>query len=125
LDREGWPASSLYRLGKGKVVFTDWQDLWKTCRQHWTIPGGIPGFGDWSLLLNEMDPFRDGKAAERMGTYLKWILDGFKGGLGRDTVLADAADRYVKLWGKDKISEVKLQRLTRDNNYATSNNYTR
>jgi len=107
VDREGWLLSPLYRLGKGKVVFNDWQSLWKTCREHWAIPGGISGFGDWSSIFDELDPFRDGRAAERIGTYLKWLLDGFKAGLGRDTILADAADRYTKLWGKDKITEVK------------------
>jgi len=107
LDREGVPFSKMYRLGKEKVVFTDWDSLWKACKDYWISKGDIPGFGDWALLLDEIDPFRDGKAAERMGTYLKWILDGFKGGLGRDTILADAADRYAKLWGKDKIIEVK------------------
>ena len=107
LDREGWPVSSLYRLGKGKVVFTDWQDLWRVCRKHWTTPGGIQGFGDWSSILDELDPFRDGRAAERIGTYLKWLLDGFKMGLSRETVMADAAEQYTEMWGRDKIVAVR------------------
>jgi len=111
LDREGWPVSSLYRLGKDRVVFTDWQDLWKACKDHWGSPAGTPGFGDWSSMLDELDPFRDGRAAERIGTYLKWLLDGFKAGFPRDKVLADAAERYAEKWGKDKITEVKPQIL--------------
>jgi len=107
LDHEDWPVSKLYSLGLGQVVFTDWDSLWRACKDYWGSKEGVPGFGDWSPLLDEMDPFRDGKAAERMGTYLKWILDGFKDGLGRDTILADAAHRYVKVWGKDKITGVK------------------
>jgi len=107
LDREGWPISSLYKLGKGRVVFTDWQDLWRACKEHWKTPSGIPGFGDWPSMLDELDPFRDGRAAERIGTYLKWLLDGFKAGLSREVVMADAAQRYVDIWGKDKINAVK------------------
>ena len=42
-----------------------------------------------------------------MGNYLKWLLDGFSDGLDRDIVLADAAERYCKKWGYDKISAVK------------------
>lgn len=108
MDYEKWHMSSLYKLGKGQVVFTDWQDLWNVCQEHWNSPSGIPGFGDWSSMLDELDPFRDGRAAERMGTYLNWILDGFKAGLPRKTVLADAAERYCKIWGKDKISSVNV-----------------
>jgi len=108
LDREGWSISSLYdKLGKGKGVFTDWQDLWSACKEHWKIPSGISGFGDWSAMIDEIDPFRDGRAAERIGTYLKWLLDGFKAKLPRETILADAAQRYSKMWGRDKIVAVR------------------
>jgi len=105
LDREGMPHSPLYRLGD-QVIFKNIDSLWKACAEHWHSPGGIPGFGNWSGVLDEIDPFRDGRAAERMGTYLEWLMEGFKAGLPRETVLADAAERYGKLWGKDKILSV-------------------
>lgn len=105
LDREGWPVSPLYRLGVGKVVFTNWEQLWEACQEHWSSPDGVDGLGDWSPMLDEMDPFRDGRSAERMGTYLQWMLDGFKAGQGRETVMAEAAERYCQIWGSDKITE--------------------
>lgn len=107
LDREGWPISNLYELGINKVVFKNWQCLWEAYDSYRKYPESVPGFGDWSPKLDEMDPFRDGRAAERIGTYLKWLLYGFKSGLKRDTILADAAERYCKQWGHDKISMVK------------------
>lgn len=113
LDREGWSVSPLYRLGVGRVVFTEWPALWKACREHWERPGGVPGFGDWSPMLQELDPFRDGRAAERMGTYLQWLLEGFREGLDRDTVMANAAERYTALWGKDKVTHVNVPSKTR------------
>ncbi|MBI3332865.1 MAG: hypothetical protein HYZ93_02105 [Candidatus Omnitrophica bacterium] len=105
LDREGWPTSPLYRLGVGRVIFHDWPSLWKACLEHWDRPSGLPGLGDWSLLLPEMDPFRDGKAALRMGTVLQWLLEGFRAGLDRERVMADAAERYAAAWGRDKVTE--------------------
>ena len=57
-------------------------------------------------MLDEIDPFRDGRAAERIGTYLKWLLDDFKVGLPREIAMGNAAERYCKIWGKDKIGEV-------------------
>lgn len=105
LDREGWNISPLYKLGLGRVVFRSWEDLWEGIREY-CGPSGVTGFGDWSPILDSMDPFRDGKAAERMGTYLKWILDGLKQGSDRDTVLADAAEKYAKIWGGDKIIHI-------------------
>ena len=108
LDREGWHVSPLYRLGVDTVVFRSWVELWAALTEHRKSPAGIPKFGDWSHLLDELDPFRDGRAAERMGTYLKWLIDGFKAGLDRDTVMADAAERYCRLWGWDTVVEVNV-----------------
>lgn len=106
VDLEGWHVYPLYRLGVGRVVFSDWDELWKALMEHWANPDGILKFGDWRPMLNEIDPFRDGRAAERMGTYIKWLIDGFKAGLDRETVMADAAERYCELWGRDKVTAV-------------------
>jgi len=107
-DGEGWPASPLCRLGIGKVVFRDWEGLWEACLEHWATPGGMPGFGDWSPMLEELDPFRDGRAAERMGTYLQWLIEGLQAGRDRETVMAQAAERYCGIWGSDKVTEVNF-----------------
>lgn len=109
LDREGWPVNALYRLGVGRVVFREWDALWKACVEHWARPGGVPGFGDWSPMLDEFDPFRDGRAAERIGTYVQWLLEGFRAGLARETVMADAAERYGALWGREHIAHVNTE----------------
>jgi len=106
VDREGWPASPLYKLGVGRVVFNDWDTVWKACCEHWSSPDGISGFGDWTSVLDSIDPFRDGRAAERMGTYIEWLIEGFKHGLDRDIVMADAAERYCAIWGRDKVTDV-------------------
>ena len=106
LDRDGWAISQLYELGEGKVVFVDWENLWDSCMDHRKNNSVRNGFGDWSPILGELDPFRDGKAAERMGTYLHWLIQGFNRGKHRDQILEEAAERYCKQWGDDKISFV-------------------
>ncbi|MBI2058267.1 MAG: hypothetical protein HYT87_00715 [Nitrospirae bacterium] len=103
LDREGWKESPLYELGPGRVVFQDWESLWLACQEHWRRPKGIPGFGHWTSLLDDLDPYRDGCAAERMGTCLRWLLEGFKAGLNRESAMEQAAEKYVKQWGADKV----------------------
>lgn len=106
LDDDGWKMSPLYKLGTGRVVFGDWESLWHTWKENRIRPGAVPGFADWSPILDEIDPFRDGRAAERMGTFLKWVIEGFSVGQSREAVLAQAADRYRRAWGKDKIATV-------------------
>lgn len=106
IDREGCPDSKLYDLPEGKVIFKNWPDAIDALMEHFQTPQGIPGLGDWSEIIDEFDPFRDGKSAERMGTYLHWLIQGFEEGLDRETILADAAERYCRKWGSDKIVSI-------------------
>ena len=80
--------------------------LWDAILNFRRDPTLTQGFGDWSSMLEELDPFRDGRAAERLGNYLKWLLDALRDGGKRETVLADVADRYAAQWGHDKITKV-------------------
>lgn len=107
IDDDGWKLSPLYKLGTGRVVFDDWEALWHTWKENCICPGAVPGFADWSPILDEIDPFRDGRAAERMGTFLKWMIEGFSAGQSREAVIAQAADRYRQAWGEDKIAAVR------------------
>ena len=103
IDREGCPKSELYKLPEEKVIFKNWPDAMDAVMDHFQTPRGIPGFGDWSDYLDEFDPFRDGKAAYRMGTYLHWLIQGFAQGLDREIIMADAAERYAKEWGSGRV----------------------
>src|SRR5438034_1128780 len=84
-------------------AFTQWDELWNAVVEHRKKPGNVAGFGDWSPMLNELDPFRDGRAANRMGTYIQWLLEALRAGVNRENAMADAAERYCKAWGHDKV----------------------
>ena len=71
--------------------------------EHFNTPNGVDGFGDWSSVIDDLDPFRDGKAAYRMGTYLHWLMQGYEKGQDKDQIMYDAAERYKKEWGEDKV----------------------
>ena len=103
VDREGTPDSKLWELPAGKVVFRSWPETIDALMEHFQSPRGIPGFGDWSPIIDDLDPFRDGRAANRMGTYLHWLIQGFEAGRERSEILKEAAERYSDLWGADKV----------------------
>jgi hypothetical protein len=103
VDLEGCRESRLYELGEGRVVFRSYEHLWDILLEHWSTPTGVPGLADWSPLLDELDPFQDARGAERMGTYLHWLIQGFNLGEKRDRILEEAAEKYCKQWGADKI----------------------
>ncbi len=103
IDREGTPHSKLNILPKGLVSFNNWPETIDALMEHFQTSGGVLGFGDWSQHIEEFDPFRDGKAAYRMGTYLHWLIQGFDQGLDRESIMEKAAEKYSHKWGSDKV----------------------
>jgi hypothetical protein len=102
LDDLGLDFPSTGRLGR-HVVYRDWQSLWTDLAAYWHKPDAFPEFGSWAGVLDELDPFRDGRAAERIGRYLGWLLEGYDDGIEKEAILARAAERYAEAWGNDKI----------------------
>ena len=103
IDREGAKNSKLYELPKGKVIFQDWPSAIDALMEYFNSPDESSNFGDWSSIIDELDPFRDGMAANRMGTYLKWLIDGYDNNLEREVIMINAANKYKKIWGDDKV----------------------
>ena len=52
-------------------------------------------------IINNLDPYRDGRAASRMTAYLVELQAGLRSGIGRERALADAAQRYREKWGNE------------------------
>ena len=50
-------------------------------QKYWGKP--ITGFGDWSSIIDDIEPFRDEKASERLTKFLYWLIEGFKEGLSK------------------------------------------
>jgi hypothetical protein len=103
IDREGSPKNKLYELPQGKVIFKSWEESIDAVMEHFSKPQGTDGFGDWSSIIDDLDPFRDGRAAYRMGTYLNWLIQGYEKGLSKEVIMENAAKKYRDEWGSDKV----------------------
>jgi len=102
MDYEGWPLSPLNNLGPN-VVFKDWNSAWQACGEYFKNPFNHPKFGNWSAMINELDPFHDGLAAFRMSAYLKDLLEGLRRKEKPLDVMERVAEIYARRWGKDKV----------------------
>ena len=105
LDREGWSVSPLYELGEGQTVFRDWDSLWMAVLEKRTNQKASY-IGDWSPMLERLDPFRDSFGAARMGNFVKAVFEDLKRGAPKRDALENAAQVYRKKWGEDKVLRV-------------------
>ncbi len=95
--------NSLYVKEKNKVVFDDLGLMMAAidqCRRDRVAIGGSLQRHD---LTAPRDPFCDGAARERVGLYIREVLEGFDQGLTRVEAVARANEFYRKKFGNDKV----------------------
>ena len=103
INREDSKASILAQLPKNSVVFANWNDATDSINGYFSSAKKNPEFGDWSSIINDLDPFRDGLGAQRIGNFLESLFQGFDEGLRKEDVMARAVEIYANKWGSDKI----------------------
>lgn len=96
----------LYKDGRNKIIFDDIQYLISAIDNNKERPGSIPAFADWSSILNITDSFRDGKANQRIETYIKTILHKLESGLDKDEAIEAANRAYAEEYGWDKVTHL-------------------
>jgi len=95
-----------YKWGYKKIVFDDINELMHMIRHVKDDPASLPHLGNFSDVLDSMDPFRDGCAGKRAGTYMRWFLEAIDNGERRASALRSANSRYSEKWGEDKVIDM-------------------
>jgi hypothetical protein len=107
LDLEKLYMNEVYQYGKDMIVFDEIEKLDQAIRTFRKDPQCLQGFGDLNVWAKGRDDFRDGKASERMGQYLDWLMESFGQGKDREEALAFANQRYRECWGQESVVNLK------------------
>jgi hypothetical protein len=94
---------TLHSLGPDRCVFNDFDSMKRAVQEYILNPQSNPVLGDVTPVLDDLDPFRDGKAGERIGEYISWYLRELDKGEIRDEALNLATQKYADKWGADKV----------------------
>jgi len=97
------PYGIFHSLGQKKCVFNDPESLKEAVLEYYNDPDSNPLLGDVSSILDQLDPFRDGNASQRIGEYVTWYLESLDQKLNKDEAMKAATDKYSKKWGSDKV----------------------
>ena len=102
-----WPE---YLAGNGAIVFDSIDNLVAGLDKY--LQTGVDdghaldskAFLD---LVGTKSLFRDGRADERMGQYINWLLDSFNKGKTRDDAIDYANQEYAKAWSEKSVLFIK------------------
>jgi hypothetical protein len=97
------PYCIFHSLGPKRCVFYDPESLKEAVLGYFNDPESNPLLGDVSSILDQLDPFRDGKASQRIGEYVTWYIENLSKNLSKDEALRKATKKYAEKWGEDKV----------------------
>jgi hypothetical protein len=100
--------------GADSFVFNDSAKLFAAVEAH-KASGGKTTLGDHGSWLDSVDPFQDGGAARRLGTYLRWFLEAVEAGRESQQALAEATERYSREVGPQYVMTTQGQGATANN----------
>ena len=106
------PNHHLETWGLGRVLFHDLETLDRAIESHLRDPNESV-LGDFTPVMDDLDPFRDGGATDRTEAYISWLLEAFDGGLDRAEALQEASSKYAATWGADKVISLDPSDLAR------------
>ncbi|TLM79450.1 MAG: hypothetical protein FDZ70_03075 [Actinobacteria bacterium] len=90
--------------GAGTTVFDSVGELLAAVDRFRSDPAQLPGLGDLTAWAEGRDPYRDGRASERISGYLALLLESLGAGEGREGALAAADAAYRIAWGDDAVA---------------------
>jgi hypothetical protein len=97
------PYCILHSLGPNRCVFYEPDLLRQAIVDYFENPALNPSLGDVTPILDQLDPFRDGKASQRIGEFVAWYLEELDNGLNAENAVCSATDKYADKWGADKV----------------------
>ncbi len=105
LDMEGLHSFEEYAWGRDTVLFEDLDRLMEAVEQYRRRPDEFNDIGNMEMnpALKDKDPFRDGRAAERMGQYIQCLLESFEDGKTREEAMQHARQHYTDMWGSEHV----------------------
>lgn len=65
--------------------------------------GSSPELGDASPVIERFDPYRDGMASQRVGSYLQWYLEARDEGMNKEAAIKEANVKYADRWGQSRV----------------------
>jgi len=105
LDLEGYNSYAEYKTGKDVLVFDSIKDMLQNI--DGIRKNGGPGshVNLMEDIVRQKDPYRDGRASQRICCYIQWLLESFCRGEDRSQAISRANSLYRERWGADKVIE--------------------
>jgi len=100
---DGLSRHPFYAWGRHGVIFSTWPALRAAVERFRAAPDEYPEFGDWSAGLPTLDPFCDGQAGLRLGTFIHGVHEALKAGRPKQQALEIAGEKFAGRWGAGAI----------------------
>ncbi len=101
-DAEGVGHHPMYEKGINNVIFSDIEAMKQSVRKCLDQTDDCH-VGDYSFVIDDVDPFRDGRSRERVGEYVCSLLDSINKGKHKKEAIDLTNEEYRGRYGFDSV----------------------
>lgn len=98
IDSDNIYNHPFYEWGYDRVVFNDWKKIRRAIEKYRAFRCSDSDFGDWSPIWDQLDPYQDGQASQKMGSFIRWAVEALENGDSQATALSVARHKFKKRW---------------------------
>jgi hypothetical protein len=94
---------TFYLWGFERLIFNDIDRLIAALKKLKSDPESNTHLGSWDEFMDLLDPFRDGRGRNRIGTCLTSLMKDIDRGLGRKEIFQQSLDDHRQKWGEYSV----------------------
>lgn len=106
-DLQNFQTHPFYKQGFNSIVFNDLEIMAEEIENFKLKNQGNQKFGDYSFILEEIDPYRDGKACQRIGFVIRRLLREFDNSNDRLAAMENSLGEFKERWGSNKVVDLR------------------
>ena len=89
-----------FKNNNDEIIFSDLDNMINKLKLYKKNPHDNKKLGSWDKIINDLDPYRDGRGAERIGFFIKILSQGFDKKLDINENIKNAKLEFSKLFNK-------------------------
>ncbi len=105
IDYDGYPFNRLFDKNKNHILYKKVEDFVNSLDDNFNKIKQNENIENWSEIINQIDNFKDGRAAERIGNYLNDLMFELNKGESKNNSLEIAKNNYINQWGTANVTQ--------------------
>lgn len=106
IDNDGYPNNRFFETNNNSIIFKNIDEFMYSFDENFNKNKIKLNLSLWSKIIDKIDNFKDGRAAERIGNYLNDLIYNINIGENKIDCIEIANKNYIEQWGSNNVIKI-------------------